>query len=283
MNTSAALFILAFTMAGTLGGRVFAADRLELKTGEVFYGKILRHSDKEVSIELASGGVLSFRMESVKRVRKESSDWEEEEAVDDKKREPPPLPPVPPPVPVKQPPPVPVSPPPELPDAPPVEKRPEVEDEENVVADSIRGFAVATPRGFVSWPEAQSPSVPLAVRDAIAQSSFTISTYPSEDSVLDIKRNAIRSYTEQFKIFSVHRDEKIEKGPTGAEPEAWLIEIQSRLGEVTVWQLQLFTKREGEVFILTYSATEDMYEKSKESFEKSVGTFRFLERAEPKR
>ncbi|HVR73761.1 MAG TPA: hypothetical protein VMT52_05490, partial [Planctomycetota bacterium] len=68
-----------------------------------------------------------------------------------------------------------------------------------------------------------------------------------------------------------------------AEPEAWLIEIQSRLGEVTVWQLQLFTKRETEVFILTYSATEDMYEKSKQSFEKSVGTFRFLEPVESKR
>lgn len=283
MNTSAPCLILALTLAGTPGARAFATDLLELKTGEVFYGKILRHSDKEVSIELASGGVLSFRMESVKRVRNESSDSDEEEAVDEKKRETPPLPPVLPPPPARKAPPVPVAAPPERPEAAPIDKKPDVEEEQNVVTDSIRGFAVATPRGFVSWPEAQSPSVPLAVRDAITQSSFTISTYPSEDSVLDIKRNTIRSYTEQFKTFSVHRDEKIEKDPTGAEPEAWLIEIQSRLGEVTVWQLQLFTKRDAEVFILTYSATEDMYEKSKQSFEKSVGTFRFLEPADSKR
>ncbi|MCZ6793243.1 MAG: hypothetical protein O7J95_06480, partial [Planctomycetota bacterium] len=50
-------------------GALRAHDLVELQSGEVFYGRVLRHNKSEVSIQLASGGILSFRISQVRRVR----------------------------------------------------------------------------------------------------------------------------------------------------------------------------------------------------------------------
>src|SRR2546426_6872124 len=48
-----------------------AADTVVLRTGEVFSGKVLRANQEEVSIQLESGGILSFRANRVGRVRQQ--------------------------------------------------------------------------------------------------------------------------------------------------------------------------------------------------------------------
>jgi hypothetical protein len=93
-----------------------------------------------------------------------------------------------------------------------------------------------------------------------------------------VKKNALRSYTEQFKVFNVVRDEKLVPRDKTA-PDVWLVEIDSRLGSISVRQIQLFTRSAEHVVILTYSAMGENYAKYLPSFVKSMESFRFLEPA----
>ncbi len=72
-----ALLVAAVCLAGTQAG---GADRVELKSGDVFSGKILRVTRDEVAIQIASGGVLTFKISLVKRLRRSGTDSTEEEA-----------------------------------------------------------------------------------------------------------------------------------------------------------------------------------------------------------
>lgn len=53
-----------------LAAPVESADSVYLKTGELFSGKILRVNDREVSIQLESGGIMSFRLGQVRRMKR---------------------------------------------------------------------------------------------------------------------------------------------------------------------------------------------------------------------
>jgi hypothetical protein len=121
--------------------------------------------------------------------------------------------------------------------------------------------------------------VALAYDDPITRSTFTVTVYESSEPLLAVKKEALRSYTDQFKAFSLIRDEKLTKRGKDAEPEAWLVEVESRLGDVTLRQLQLFTKRAGEVFLLSFLAERGSFVKLEPSVRKSLETFRFLEPA----
>ena len=72
-----ALLVAAACLAGTPAG---GADRVELKTGDVFSGKILRETRDEVAIQISGGGVLTFKSSLVKRLRRSGADSTEEEA-----------------------------------------------------------------------------------------------------------------------------------------------------------------------------------------------------------
>src|SRR5688572_26703738 len=48
------------------------ADYVELETGEVFKGKIIRHTEEEVSIQLSTGGMLSFKWNTIRKAKKGS-------------------------------------------------------------------------------------------------------------------------------------------------------------------------------------------------------------------
>ena len=72
---------LAFLVAALLSP-ASRADMVVLKTGEVFMGKVLRSNADEVSIQLESGGVLSFRSSRVERVSVPGQDPSLEKALE---------------------------------------------------------------------------------------------------------------------------------------------------------------------------------------------------------
>ena len=263
-----------------------AADRIELETGEVLVGKILRVTKSEVSIQISGGGVLSFRLANVRRIRKYPGKGEETEesvliyekpGLQEKKDEKAekekvetadpasPIPKAPPPAEKKA-------------SSPPSQRRPD--QPENTVTDKKNGFAVAPPKGLVVWPESQSETVPLAFQDPFSRASFTVSMYPSTGSIEEFKNAALRSYTGQFKVFRVLREERLKQDAKEVEPEAWIVEIETRLGSVTVHQVQIFTRNRTKAFILTYSVSGDNYPKYQDVFEKSLESFHLLEPTE---
>jgi hypothetical protein len=280
---------LVFLVQGTL-----RADRIELRTGEVLVGKILRNNQEEVSIQLATGGVLSFKWSAIRRVRKGTETYEKSEEVPragapterpaaKKKTHAPKKPAVArPSQPVTNPPPwtngrtadkEPVA----GPVKGPVTRKPspeEVEAAESSITDAERGFSVAPPKGFVPRPESRSEVVPMAFVDPFTRATFTVSAYPSSDTVLQVKKSTLRSLTENFSSFRVLRDEKLRRDGKDAEPEAWVVEVESKVGATSVRQLQVFTRSERCVVILSYSATLDSYPRHEEAFAWSLLSYR---------
>jgi len=64
MRRGLSLIKSAACMLGTLlisWASLAAADTVFLRTGEVLHGRVLRATEEEVSIQLDSGGILSFR------------------------------------------------------------------------------------------------------------------------------------------------------------------------------------------------------------------------------
>ncbi len=66
-----ATIVLALGLAALIPG-TGRADTVVLRTGEVLSGRVLRASTEEVSIQLESGGILSFRGNRVEKVRRQN-------------------------------------------------------------------------------------------------------------------------------------------------------------------------------------------------------------------
>jgi hypothetical protein len=266
------------------------ADRIELRTGEVLVGKILRNNEEEVSIQLKTGGVLSFKWSIIQKIRKGTETYEKpkdlppppvappERAAARKKNGPPPeRTAAPKPSPTTQ-------------GAAPREQEPPMakpslqrapapappEPIENSITDDERGFSITPPKGLVPRPEARSEVVPVAFVDPFTRASFTVSAYPSSDTVLQVKKSTLRSLTDNFSVFRVLRDEKLRRDGKDVEPETWVVEIESKVGTTSIRQLQVFTKTERCVVILSYSATMDTFPRHEEAFTQSVLSFRAM-------
>jgi len=273
-------------------------DRVELTTGEVLSGTILRLNQNEVSIKLGSSAILSFRMSAVHSIRKTSPDGEQSalvfhriqnrkaassEAQPDPKAPPPTARSVP--YSTSQPPPdkrprQPVTADgPSAKKAPPLATTPAPKDPDLVdpeVTDPIYRVAVSPPKGFVRCPQEESSHVILVYKDPFTSASFTVSGYLSNEPIVDIKRGALRVTTQQSKSFHVLRDEKLERAEVEGQPEAWLVEFKSRIATFNVRQLQVFTKNDTNAVILTYSAAEDSFAKHSPAFQRSLLSFHFV-------
>ena len=287
------------------------ADQIELETGEIFKGRILRHNEEEVSIRLEKGGVMSFKWATIRKAKKgsevlgrKSEQIRPSERIPVKRKAPPPPlnpnpkprgQPVQPLEPVQSVQPVQIVQPIVVVDDPP---RPEtqpsagpsvqtvspdepqdVRREENLFTDEQRRFAMAPPEGFVRSPEQQSGAIPHAFTEPFTRSTLTVAAYPTTDSLVQVKKSALGSYTERYKVFRVTREEKLPRDKGNTCPEAWVIEIENKLGSIVVRQIQVFTKRDADVIVLTYSATLENFKKYEEAIGKSILSFRFLDPA----
>lgn len=279
MLRHAPLSTFAWFLVACLSARAMAWDRVELRSGEVLEGKLLRLGEGEVSIELASGGNVTFRLSVVRTVRRANADGvsavvysaDEREGGPDGHRSRPsgeakwdsvgreePL--------------------------RPAAAKPS--RAESLIGPAVRaprrGFSVAPPKCFAPWPEGESPSVSVAYRDPATGATFTASTRASSEPIEEAKQAAVRGYGDRFPSFHVVRDERLEP-PGGQEASAWVVEIESKVGSAAVRQLQVFLKKGPTIATLTYSAALEPYKRLSEAFLASVDSFRFDEAPKPGR
>lgn len=273
------------------------ADRLELMSGDVFSGKILRLNDQEVSIQLYSGGIMSFRLSGVRSVRQVSRSGDVSRVLFERssRRGPLSLTPEPAPDPsgaLPLPARLPGTGPAEgtggsgaetTPDPPPSAgseesptpgtTTPAGRRSEDELEDPDYGYSLFPPRDFVAWQEAASDNL-RAYKDPITLTSFTIATYPSADAVKKIVDNAVRTYSERYSTFHVVRNDELDVPGARKERAARILEVEGRIGSIAVRQLQLFaTNRDGTI-VLTYSATNENYPRFSVLFEESIRSFR---------
>jgi hypothetical protein len=282
------------------------ADYVVLVAGDIITGKVIRKTKDEVAIRLTIGGLMTFKLEQVVKIRRgdvtlgngEQGPLPKEcdlSAVADEsepQRRQPPAGSGPTPGPSPPPPPAPLGsaakPSANTEPAPPAGPQafdpaggpfpgplpaPKL-DPENLITDGERLYAVAPPVGFVRWEEGKAPSILLAMKDPFTQASFTVTSYVSPDTVETLKNLAIQTYKNEFARFAVLRDMKL---TSASLPDAWLVETESRYGKELTRQLQVFTKRGNDVFLLTYTCSADGFTKNRTSYEKSIETFRFVE------
>ncbi|MGQ9590532.1 MAG: hypothetical protein ACUVYA_09605 [Planctomycetota bacterium] len=277
MLRHARLSTFASLLIACLSARAMAWDRVELRSGEVLEGRLLRLGEGEVSIELASGGNVTFRLSVVRAVRRANPDgvsavvYSADEA-----------------------------------EGGPGGRPSQISSEarwdsvgheeplrphsakpsraETLLGAAVRvprrGFSVAPPRSLAPWPEGESPSVPVAYRDPATQATFTASTRASSDPIEEVKQAAVRGYGDRFPSFHVVRDERLE--PPGAqEASAWVVEIEGKAAGAAVRQLQVFLKNGPTIVTLTYSCALEHFKRLSEAFLASVDSFRFEEAAKP--
>jgi hypothetical protein len=265
------------------------ADRIELRTGQVFTGKLLRLTDGEVSIRLDSGGTMTFRLSGVRSVSRADED-EGSILVYGKDREDPDAS---------------LGPngtilaTPKAPEdqgkgaAPLNVLRREGDATEPRVRSGQRGevvvsvpkhhFALTPPRGFVAWPEGTTGGAVLAYREPATQSTFLVTVQATKEDLERVKKSALRAYAEQFPTFHVIEDEAIGPKEDSAPPQAWRLEIETRLEGAPFRQMQVYRKRGSEVVVVSCAAAARDAERLREAFEESLQSFRFTLEESPTR
>ena len=270
----AALALAGFIFSAT----AVHADRVVLKTGEVFEGKILFSSDKEVAVRLHRGGVVSFRSSRIESVRHDG-----QPPLIQSSREP-----LPKPVPDV-----------DLPGTPTLwparqtspagetgalslsERLGETttrldsgsEDDSDLLDDPFDGtsvgFRLYPPLGFV---QVERETAAAVFEDPATKANLTVVSYESSDAVEAIKRRAQQAYTEQLEQFRVVRDEQV----SDTVAETWRLEVRSVIQGEEIRQIQTFAGTAGRVVVLTYTCAEKDFGKFSPSFDASIESLTVL-------
>lgn len=258
------LLILAAT------DRSVAADRLELRSGEVLFGKLLRYNNYEISLRLESGGLLSFRRSQVSKVRLDPLTAEETARVlgielEGEKFELTPnadLGPLPDPA---------LLPGTDDPGAP-WPSTPDDESPAKVLVGTSSRILFAPPGGFQRG-EVSSEEVLESFRDAETGAVCTVALALSQEPLSTVKRSTTQSGVSEFNSFRVVRDVEF-KGPghTG-----WSVEVQGQIEDVAIHQLQVFTRCGADTLILTYRTPEEHWARLKQKFHASIRSLQSAE------
>ena len=276
------IVVLVLTVLGT---GTLLADRVELKTGEVFFGEILRADKREVSVRLNGGGVISFRMNKVSYFRKNfvvPDEWVPTPVLEiDSDFD--------------------IDTGPELltyatsfqgSPSPSSEVKPTKSGislnrsapldstlVHDLVTDTTNGFQVAPPRGLLTWEKGDDPSVIGYYYDPVTQANLNIvALEPSSESIEVIKKKTSRSYAKRMSSFKVVRDQPLRDVPY----DGWLFEVKVELAGVEVHQLHVFAKTRGKSFSLTYSTSIAHFPEFSSAFAESIRSFTFNETVDDK-
>ena len=262
------------------------ADTLVLRTGEVLTGKILRATDDEVSIELESGGVLSFRTSRIEKLRRFGptgyseqvyTNTEDGSAAGKGRREA-----------VRggtagqggsgQNPPGPEEDLSSFPlharRAPSAASPAPLSDGRSAawVRDTAKGYSILPPPGFKPWADPKLPPSLRGFMDPVTQSNLTISTYESDQDLDAIKDGIVGVLPRHSKAKVVHQVRRDVPGPDGYE--GWLLSLENTISDTVVHQLQLIAKDRKRVFIVTFSAAGRAFSSFSRAFEESLDSFR---------
>ncbi len=275
------IVLVAMSCPGTL-----LADRVELKTGEVFFGKILRADRREVSMRLQSGGILSFRRNQVALFRKNyvtSDEWIPSPVlpVDDPAFDPQAADPVdtssggsPTPVETGS------SPTPADTEEPddgislgsaaeldPALVRPPVEDSR---------LRVSPPRCFLDW-EPPNGSTLRRFYDPVTQADLDIVDLGTTvETIETIKTKTSRAHARETGTgLRVLQDERVRD----VAYEGWYFEFQEEIGETAIRRVWLFARGARSALLLRYSCPEEHYGEFRRPFGESIRSFSFTEEA----
>ena len=279
--------------------RPASADTVVLRTNEVFSGRILRATPEEVSIQLDSGGILSFRanrIESIRRLSRNgdgpietfynkgpeaqgggSSVVSGESGTSGRKEEPHPELTAP----ASQPGGKADSGPKELSSFPlhakkaPAAAAPVMTLEPRDVSrirDGAKGYSIVPPPGFKPWSDPKLPGMLRGFMDPATQATLVVSGYDSDESLDEIKEGIVRLLPRHSNAKVVREARKNVPGPCGFS--GWVLSMENTISETTVNQLQLLAKEGSRIFIITYSASARNYPSFVKVFEESLNSFR---------
>jgi len=253
-------------------GSLPAADRVDLGSGEVLFGKILKLTDSEVAIQLGTGGVLTFKRSAIRSFRYAGVDEGagtargSREGLGEKGSEGSP----------KDAPPAPSSSP--LPSEAakgPVLLPPVAEN--FVLTLENEGIAFSPPAGFQQVAEELPAGVIARFVEPTGLASLAVTQKTVKEPLTEAKKQAVRAYGEVFSSLTVLRNERFKKDGVETQPEAWVVECETEASGQKAHQVQLFTKRGEQLFVLTYTVPSQTHEKHREAIEKCLGSFRLLE------
>jgi hypothetical protein len=268
------------------------ADTVVLLTGEVLSGRVLRATPEEVSIQLESGGILSFRGNRVERVRRigpkgdgvseivyakpedgksaakaKSAAKGADPAYEDGERA------------------VIGAGAPEddeelgsfplharrAPSAAPPVPHPEAKGPARY-HDNARGYSIVPPPSFKAWSDPKLPPMLKGFMDPATQSNLTISTYESEEPLDAIKEGIVALLPRQSRAKAVREARHDVPGQTGYN--GWVLALENTVSDTIVHQTQLIAKDGRRVFIVTFSAADRTYPAMVKAFEASLESFR---------
>ena len=246
-----------------------AADTVQLVSGDLFTGVVLRVTDKEVSIRLDSGGIVTFQIQSVQKIRRWLPgknapeiivfDHSRRSDVDDDGKDDPigsdDLPPVLDPVDV------------------PTKK---VEKPENWFLEPPPGFKV------VENQKASEDGAPIVLQtwgDPTVVAKVVLSINAAATSNLETMKAAALKPLTETKGFRVIRDQAVERGGEGGYT-GWILEVEHALGGTPSRQLTMFVTWNERVFQLTFTCGTNNYPALARFFEESMESFRLFDRDE---
>jgi hypothetical protein len=261
LGSGAAIALLAWLASAPL----LASDSVQLQTGELFFGSVLRVNPKEVSIRLESGGILTFKSQQVKRVRRWVRGKDVPEVIDvevlvresaaeagEAKPE-------------------------GRPGPKPAGKAaddPSSSTSSGPVVNTPMACYFAPPPGFrAEKPPADSELVEVW-SDPVAKATVTLAAYPLLTTKPERLRKEAIEKAQTNKDYRVIRDQEVQRGGEGGY-RGWILEIEHSLSGKVVRQIQLFTSdSHRSVFVLTCVSGLDDYPSLARFFDASMDTFR---------
>jgi len=264
-----------------LSQSVDGADSVYLRTGELLTGKILRITEKELAIQLQSGGILAFKLHSVLKVKRQRPGMDLPETIffnrkksvgnesptspsagpDDAK--------------------------PSLLPQPTLDPRPQAVTTEVPAAGSPlpaakKSWKLEPPPGFAVAPPEKSANALQVWIDPAANAEVILTTQPSGPENLEQISDAVLKTLGTGKENRVIRNQAVQRGGVGGY-RGWLLEVEHDLSGAPTRQIQLFTRANNRTFILSYTCPTADYPALARFFEESLESFRLFDPAKNSR
>lgn len=285
-----AVALIAPLLALVTLGAASPGDRIELRTGEVIYGRVLRSNAREVSIQLRGGGILSFRRSQVRQVRSRAFPNEREDASaqrGERRRANEPEQGAASPratssgraarSSVRRANPVRVAVPAD--DTGPTASTgsPEPAPLGDPILDRTYRFSIRPPASFVPTEElVAAEGVLHGYRDPLTRASLVIAVYRSDEPLVAVKKKVTHAYRSGSSGFRVLQDIPLSR----ATFEGWKVEAEQALGATTTRRLHLFVRSGQDIVIFTYGAPEEEWPRLERAIAGSVESLRQLDDTE---